>query len=108
MEEKAFKMGILISRLMDGLFGPNAFRLLMVGLDGAGKSTILYKLKLGEVVSTIPTLGEFQNPESRKFQYILRPSSLKSKVYLILKIRILIVETYAFRFQCGDGSIQEY
>eukprot|EP00322_Chrysochromulina_rotalis_P020749 CAMPEP_0115848904 /NCGR_PEP_ID=MMETSP0287-20121206/11170_1 /TAXON_ID=412157 /ORGANISM="Chrysochromulina rotalis, Strain UIO044" /LENGTH=180 /DNA_ID=CAMNT_0003302847 /DNA_START=1485 /DNA_END=2027 /DNA_ORIENTATION=- len=32
-------------------------RLLMVGLDAAGKTTILYKLKLGEVVTTIPTIG---------------------------------------------------
>jgi len=32
-------------------------RLLMVGLDAAGKTTILYKLKLGEVVITIPTIG---------------------------------------------------
>lgn len=31
--------------------------ILMVGLEGAGKSTILYKLKLGEVVTTIPTIG---------------------------------------------------
>ena len=29
----------------------------MVGLDNAGKTTILYKLKLGEVVTTIPTIG---------------------------------------------------
>ncbi|TPX31136.1 hypothetical protein SmJEL517_g05445 [Synchytrium microbalum] len=29
----------------------------MVGLDGAGKTTVLYKLKLGEVVTTIPTVG---------------------------------------------------
>jgi len=29
----------------------------MLGLDAAGKTTILYKLKLGEVVSTIPTIG---------------------------------------------------
>ncbi|EPB71735.1 ADP-ribosylation factor family protein [Ancylostoma ceylanicum] len=28
-----------------------------VGLDNAGKTTILYKLKLGEVVTTIPTIG---------------------------------------------------
>lgn len=28
-----------------------------VGLDAAGKTTILYKLKLGEVVTTIPTIG---------------------------------------------------
>jgi len=30
---------------------------LMVGLDAAGKTTILYKLKLGEIVTTIPTIG---------------------------------------------------
>ena len=27
------------------------------GLDAAGKTTIMYKLKLGEVVTTIPTIG---------------------------------------------------
>ena len=32
-------------------------RILMVGLDAAGKTTILYKMKLGEVVNTIPTIG---------------------------------------------------
>ena len=31
--------------------------LLSVGLDAAGKTTILYKLKLGEIVTTIPTIG---------------------------------------------------
>ena len=42
-------------------------RILMVGLDAAGKTTILYQLKLGEVVTTIPTIGIFQKiriPES--------------------------------------------
>ncbi|KAL0600018.1 LOW QUALITY PROTEIN: ADP-ribosylation factor 4 [Plecturocebus cupreus] len=28
-----------------------------IGLDAAGKTTILYKLKLGEIVTTIPTIG---------------------------------------------------
>ena len=32
-------------------------RVLMLGLDAAGKTTILYKLKLGEVVSSVPTIG---------------------------------------------------
>jgi len=32
-------------------------RILMVGLDAAGKTTILYKFKLGETVTTIPTIG---------------------------------------------------
>ncbi|GLJ29110.1 hypothetical protein SUGI_0573920 [Cryptomeria japonica] len=31
--------------------------ILMVGLDSAGKTTILYKLNLDEVVQTIPTVG---------------------------------------------------
>ena len=31
--------------------------LTQVGLDAAGKTTILYKLKLGEIVTTIPTIG---------------------------------------------------
>lgn len=29
-----------------------------VGLDAAGKTTVLYKLKLGEIVTTIPTIGK--------------------------------------------------
>jgi GTPase SAR1 family protein len=29
----------------------------MVGLDAGGKTTLLYKLKLGRVAFTIPTIG---------------------------------------------------
>merc|ERR550532_3622986 len=32
-------------------------RILMVGLDAVGKTTVLYKLKLNEVVTTISTIG---------------------------------------------------
>ena len=32
-------------------------RVLMVGLDAAGKTTILYKLQLGETTTTVPTIG---------------------------------------------------
>lgn len=38
--------------------GSRLLGILMVGLDAAGKTTILYKLKLGEIVTTIPTIGE--------------------------------------------------
>ena len=30
-------------------------RILILGLDGAGKTTILYRLQVGEVVTTIPS-----------------------------------------------------
>ena len=44
-------------RVIDSLFGKQEAGVLMIGLDAAGKTTILYKLKLGEVVTTIPTIG---------------------------------------------------
>uniref|UniRef100_A0A8C2FJU1 Zgc:77650 n=1 Tax=Cyprinus carpio TaxID=7962 RepID=A0A8C2FJU1_CYPCA len=50
-------MGLTISSLFGRLFGKKQMRILMVGLDAAGKTTILYKLKLGEIVTTIPTIG---------------------------------------------------
>ncbi|CAL5371029.1 unnamed protein product [Camellia sinensis] len=50
-------MGMAISRLLKMLFAKKEMRILMVGLDAAGKTTILYKLKLGEIVTTIPTIG---------------------------------------------------
>ena len=50
-------MGLTISSVLNRLFGKRQMRILMVGLDAAGKTTILYKLKLGEIVTTIPTIG---------------------------------------------------
>ncbi|XP_037624476.1 ADP-ribosylation factor 4-like [Sebastes umbrosus] len=50
-------MGLTISSLFERMFGKKQMRILMVGLDAAGKTTILYKLKLGEIVTTIPTIG---------------------------------------------------
>ena len=44
------------------------YRILILGLDAAGKTTILYKLKLGEVVTTIPTIGF--NVETVKYKNI--------------------------------------
>merc|ERR1712188_219030 len=49
-------MGIF-GKVFSKLVGKKDCRILMVGLDAAGKTTILYKLKLGEVVTTIPTIG---------------------------------------------------
>ncbi|RID55161.1 hypothetical protein BRARA_G02439 [Brassica rapa] len=50
-------MGLGFAKLVSSLFAKKEMRLLMVGLDAAGKTTILYKLKLGEIVTTIPTIG---------------------------------------------------
>ncbi|KAG0341108.1 hypothetical protein BG004_006146 [Podila humilis] len=50
-------MGFVLSRLLAGLISKKEVRILMVGLDLAGKTTILHKLGLGEVVATLPTIG---------------------------------------------------
>ncbi|KAF9076445.1 ADP-ribosylation factor family-domain-containing protein [Rhodocollybia butyracea] len=56
-------MGLSISSLFSSLSSlvrwskDQDVRILMLGLDSAGKTTILYRLQIGEVVSTIPTIG---------------------------------------------------
>ena len=50
-------MGLAFTKIWQRMIGKQEMRILMVGLDAAGKTTILYKLKLGEVVTTIPTIG---------------------------------------------------
>lgn len=35
----------------------NEKRILILGLDAVGKTTFLYRMHLGEIVTTIPTIG---------------------------------------------------
>jgi ADP-ribosylation factor-like protein 1 len=52
-------MGILVSKIFESLFGSKEVRILILGLDNAGKTTILYRLQneSDEAVQTIPTIG---------------------------------------------------
>jgi GTPase SAR1 family protein len=43
-------MGLFFSKVLERLMGKTEKRILMLGLYAAGKTTILYKLKLGEVI----------------------------------------------------------
>uniref|UniRef100_A0A0D3GXZ0 Uncharacterized protein n=1 Tax=Oryza barthii TaxID=65489 RepID=A0A0D3GXZ0_9ORYZ len=58
-------MGIVFTRLFSSVFGNREARILVLGLDNAGKTTILYRLQMGEVVSTIPS--GFPAPDSLIF-----------------------------------------
>ena len=65
-------MGVTFSKVFGKLFGKKDVRILMVGLDAAGKTTILYKLKLGEIVTTIPTIGfNVETVTYRRVQFTL-------------------------------------
>ena len=61
-------MGNIFSSYYDKLMSyfDKKANILMLGLDSAGKTTILYKLKLDTLVTTIPTIGF--NVESVKFK----------------------------------------
>uniref|UniRef100_A0A7S4IFE4 ADP-ribosylation factor n=1 Tax=Vannella robusta TaxID=1487602 RepID=A0A7S4IFE4_9EUKA len=48
-------MGKALNNLFYG-YNKNA-RIVMLGLDAAGKTTIMYKYKLDETINTIPTIG---------------------------------------------------
>ncbi|KAL4102258.1 hypothetical protein PRIC1_006003 [Phytophthora ramorum] len=57
-------MGNLFSFSLEALydslvsyFGDRESRIMIIGLDAAGKTTMLYKIKLGDLVTTIPTIG---------------------------------------------------
>ena len=50
-------MGVILSRLWFLMFPASEYKIVVVGLDNAGKTTTLYKLHLGEVVVTQPTVG---------------------------------------------------
>ena len=50
-------MGNIASALNSFFSSKRNMRLLMVGLDASGKTTVLYKLKLGDLITSIPTIG---------------------------------------------------
>lgn len=50
-------MGNSISKALGKLFGSKEMKILMLGLDKAGKTTILYKLKLNKIKTATPTVG---------------------------------------------------
>eukprot|EP00754_Rhynchopus_humris_P026013 Rhum_TRINITY_DN14984_c0_g1::Rhum_TRINITY_DN14984_c0_g1_i6::g.130621::m.130621 len=50
-------MGNIASALNSFFSSKKNMRLLMVGLDASGKTTVLYKLKLGDLITSIPTIG---------------------------------------------------
>ena len=51
-------MGFLITKIFDFFSGSkNNFKILILGIQNAGKTSILYRLSLGQFVKTTPTIG---------------------------------------------------
>ncbi len=54
-------MGLYLTKAVEKLAStfssPKPTKILLLGLDGAGKTTVVYQLKLNEYLSTVPTIG---------------------------------------------------
>lgn len=65
-------MGFIFSKIIDFFSSSNKkFKLIIVGIQNAGKTTILYRMSLGELIKTSPTIGanvEEISHENVKFQ----------------------------------------
>ena len=83
-------MGNLWSQLSDSMttwFADAPARIILIGLDAAGKTTLVYKLKLNETVTTIPTdktKSKIENCEAvqKKFKYQTAQAGQPNQLFL--------------------------
>ena len=71
---KKFIKGDFFLSTFSSLLGIREMRILILDLNGAGKSTILYRLQVAEVNTTIPTIG------FNLLQYHIRTLNSKSGI----------------------------
>ena len=79
-------MGFFFSKLWNNLLSKKEIRILMVGLDAAGKTTILHQLgKKGEV-KTLPTIGfNVESLDYKNFNFIVFDIGGADKMRLLFR-----------------------
>lgn len=96
-----YSIGGFFSSLFSGLFGTREMRILILGLDGAGKTTILYRLQVGEVVTTIPS--QYHSVWTLRCRHITEFRNFELKDLMMTNF----VSCHSYWFQRGDSDIQE-
>jgi len=92
-----------LAKLWKQLFGQLEVRIVMVGLDSAGKTTILYKLKLGEVVTTVPTIGfNVETVEYRNIHFTVWDVGGQSRIRPLWRHYYEGTDGIVFVVDCGD------
>ena len=75
----------------------------MVGLDAAGKTTILYKLKLGENVTTIPTIGfNVETVEYKNVNFTVWDVGGQDKIRPLWRHYFMNTQALIFVVDCND------
>jgi small GTP-binding protein len=91
-------------------FGKQDIRILMVGLDAAGKTTILYQLKLKEPISnTMPTIGfNVESVEYKNINFTVWDIGGQDKIRALWRLYFQQTEGLIFVVDSNDGDrIQE-
>lgn len=86
------------------LFPAKEYKIVVVGLDNAGKTTTLYKLHLGEVVTTHPTVGS--NVEELVYKNIRFEVSYSHVGVLIFCFPQSVSIGISVEFQCFGEKMQ--
>lgn len=85
-------MGALVSKFWFMLFPGKDYKIIIVGLDNAGKTTTLYKLHLGEVVTTHPTVGSNVEElvyKNIRFEVRYRKKNIYRIPFLMISVSLL-------------------
>ena len=79
-------MGFFFSKLWNNLLSKKEIRILMLGLDAAGKTTILHQLgKIGEI-KTLPTIGFYvESLDYKNFNFIVFDVGGADKMRLLFR-----------------------
>ncbi|KAH3744453.1 ADP-ribosylation factor 1 [Pelomyxa schiedti] len=93
---------VRLARVFWGI-GKKNMRVLMVGLDAAGKTTILYKLKLGDIISTTPTIGfNVETVEYKKVSFTVWDIGGQEKIRPLWKHYFENTQALIFVFDSND------
>ena len=96
-------MGNFASVLKNLIASKTEARILMVGLDAAGKTTILYKLKLGEIVMTIPTIGfNVETVENKNINFTVWDMGGQGRARPLSRYYYMSTQALIFVVDCND------
>ncbi|KAL9655058.1 hypothetical protein ABK040_008841 [Willaertia magna] len=96
-------MGQAISQFFQNLFKNKEARILLVGLDAAGKTSILYKLKLNHSINTIPTIGfNVETVQYKKINFTMWDVGGQEAVRTLWKNYYSFVEVVVFVVDSSD------
>ena len=96
-------MGFISSKIWSSKHSKKDVHILMVGIDEAGKTSILYQLKMGETVKTIPTIGfNLETFEYKGLNFIVWDVGGQDKIRVLWKKYVKYIEGIIFVVDSND------